>query len=243
MKNIIFECSKDIIDIIPPIKPATKFVPDWYKQMSNYVYDYPQGKPQHATSTDGKLMFNQSIKKCIPVRDIMTSGYIMPLWADIAIEQDSKKGLVQFNWQVSEDVFQMEGHPVEQVKNSPIEKFAIGDQVWKIRSPWYIKTPPGYSVLINSPFYQDSNFEILPGIVDTDKHHIINYPFKWHGKDGQYIIPRDTPLVQITPFKRSDWTSEVVGVSPTKLENYSKRMLTKMFNYYKDFAYSQKKYR
>ena len=242
MKKIIFECSEDIQSIIPPIKPATKFVPDWYKQMSNYAFEDASGQ-QFAKSQKGTIFHNQSMKKCLPVRDALMSGYIIPLWTDIAVEQRSRDGLVQFNWQTSEGIMDMESHPRAQVKNSPIEKFAIGDNVWKLISPWHIKTPPGYSVLINSPFYRFSNFEILPGIVDTDKHHIINFPFRWHGADGQYIIERDTPIVHITPFKRCDWSSEVVGVPPLKIKNYSNLLLTKLFNYYKDYSYSQKKYR
>jgi len=137
----------------------------------------------------------------------------------------------------------METHPKAQILNTPIEKFMIGDNIWKFVSPWYIKTPPGYSCLFTSPMYQENIFEILPAVVDTDKHHMINFPFKFKGQDGKYIVSRDTPLVQIIPFKRDEWKSQISAVEGKSLNSYYNKVLTKLSNYYRDYCYSKKKYR
>lgn len=53
----------------------------------------------------------------------------------------------------------------------------------KIKNPWTIITPPGYSCLFVSPLNNsDDRFTILPGIVDTDKYTLeVNFPFVVNG--------------------------------------------------------------
>lgn len=241
--KIVFETRSDQIDSLPKIQPASRFVPEWYKKISNY--SHPNADCKLGKYNDrGNLVSNLSIKKCTPVRDAILSGYIIPLWADIAVHHNINQKITSFAWQAHPDQMEMDYHKREQFTETPIENFCLpDDNVWKFISPWYIKTPPGYSCMITSPFYHYADFEILPGIVDTDKHHIINYPFKFNGKEGQYTIPAGLPLVQITPFKRTDWESEIVPVSKSHIENYGRKITTKLVNFYKDFCHSKKNYR
>ena len=44
-----------------PIKPAKDFLPKWYKGLPAYLDSVP------------------TIAKCMPVRDMVTAGYIMPM--------------------------------------------------------------------------------------------------------------------------------------------------------------------
>jgi hypothetical protein len=85
---------------------------------------------------------------------------------------------------------------------------------------WAIETPEGYSALYSQPFNRfELPFLTTSGIVDNDN---VNLPgsmpfFLREGFTG--VIPAGTPFAQIVPFKREDWTSEIVIEDPKKLEN------------------------
>ena len=59
------------------------------------------------------------------------------------------------------------------------------------------------------PVYQfEKRFTVLPGIVETDHYHHINFPTIWHSTKD-VVIDRGTPFIQVIPFKRDDWDFKV----------------------------------
>ncbi len=56
-------------------KPASKLVPDWYKNMESYLDGIK--KP------DGSGITSGTIKRCMPVFDAITVGYIIESPADV----------------------------------------------------------------------------------------------------------------------------------------------------------------
>jgi hypothetical protein len=60
-------------------QPASKIIPDWYKNMQSYVNG--EKKPLQ----DSKVF--STIKKCMPVFDSISSGYIIPTPCDIWVTQ------------------------------------------------------------------------------------------------------------------------------------------------------------
>ena len=60
--------------------PAKEYIPEWWKKMEAYTSDNlmsdktKQNKYAHVTS-----------KKCFPMLDAITGGYIIPLWADVEV--------------------------------------------------------------------------------------------------------------------------------------------------------------
>jgi hypothetical protein len=69
-KNIKVEfiCDKELYGVIPEPKPAAKMLPKWFRNMSEFT-------------SEGNLTPG-TMKACIPLRDAMCSGYIIPLWTD-----------------------------------------------------------------------------------------------------------------------------------------------------------------
>ena len=79
-----------------------------------------------------------------------------------------------------------------------------------------IKTPPGYSVLFTHPMnWHYLPFYSLSGVVDTDTYTMpVLFPFMMKN-NFEGIIPKGTPVIQIIPFKRDDWKSNIYDkVSP-----------------------------
>ena len=62
-------------------KPASEYIPDWYKEAKTYLH--PSGKQ--------RLMDDNSpystVKKCMPLFDMMTAGYIIETPYDIYVTQ------------------------------------------------------------------------------------------------------------------------------------------------------------
>lgn len=197
----IDERSQSIID---PPKPATKFIPDWYRKLDQHYIK--NGVPFIPSTVDGgQNMGNLTAKRCSPFYDAMTAGYIYTLPCDL-IFVDEKEYDRRVLWTVSYNP--IGSHAKFQIGEMPLPDGY--DELWKWNFPFHIDTPRGYSCLITHPnFKYDSPFITLDGIVDTDSHPLeVNFPFmmksEFRGK-----IPKGTPIAQIIPFKRDDWKMEV----------------------------------
>jgi hypothetical protein len=216
------------IDIEQP-QPASKFIPDWYKNMESYTDG--NKKPDGAGGTKA------TIKKCIPVFDAITAGYIITLPADVYVsikdEQQyfewSSLGLVQF-------------HPVIQAPEHPNRK---PHAYPKWMNPWCIKTPKGYSTLFVQPMHRESVFTILPGIVDTDTYTApVNFPMVINDPNFEGMIPKGTPIAQVIPFKRENWQMEIGSIKELKEQNsITQKLQTKFFDRYKQMFWTRKEYK
>ena len=69
---IKFHTDFKILEGVPSPRPAYKAMPDWFKGLKPKI----DGETADAAG---------SIKKCIPVLDAVSLGYIIPLWADIIV--------------------------------------------------------------------------------------------------------------------------------------------------------------
>jgi hypothetical protein len=69
------------------------------------------------------------------------------------------------------------------------------------------------------PTYQFENrFTVLPGIVETDSYHHINFPTIWHTtKDA--VIDRGTPFIQVIPFKRDEFDLDVGQMTDKQIQD------------------------
>ena len=216
------------IDIGQP-QPASKFIPDWYKNTESYI-----GKEK---KPDGSGNSDATIKRCMPVFDAITAGYIITLPADIYVSIKEEKQF--FEW----STLGMIGfHPVEQAPEHPMRNQHAYP---KWMNPWAIKTPKGYSVLFTQPMHRESVFTILPGIVDTDTYTApVNFPFVVNDPNFEGLIPKGTPIAQVIPFKREGWQMEI-GSQKELIEQNSitQKLQTKFFDRYKSMFWSRKEYK
>ena len=150
----------------------------------------------------------RTIKACMPVFDVITAGYIVTLPADIYVGNPHQDGGINVSWS-TDSMKPMDFHHVDQFSEYPVseEYYNVGV---KFNNPWIIKTPPGYSTLFIQPSMRPGlPFNVVPAIVDTDKHPSpINFP-TFFKKDFKGTIPFGTPVIQAIPFKREDWEHTV----------------------------------
>ena len=200
-KNINFKArSKTEFDVQPKPYPAVKQLPEWFTKASPHY-------GSERFPDDGKLHFrnreaNNTYKKCVPLLDGLSAGYIIPLWADVMIEQENNFPCIY--WKTKLDIFELHGSPSREIP-APV---GYDQVVYKYVNTWIPQTPKGYSCLITSPFgYGDLPFKAIPAIVDTDRSTLeLIFPM-WIKEGFEGIVEKNTPMVQIIPFKRDDWTS------------------------------------
>lgn len=200
-KNINFRArSKTEFNVQLKPYPAVKQLPDWFTNAEPYMI-------QHNSYSDKKVhvrdrLSNATFKKCIPLLDGMSSGYIIPLWTDVEIA--IQNNFPQIYWKQQCSVFSPHGEKTKEIVSPP----GYYSQIFKYNNCWIPQTPNGYSSLIVSPFgYSDLTFKAVPAIVDTDKSTLeLVFPV-WVKEGFEGIVEKGTPMVQIIPFKRDDWNS------------------------------------
>jgi hypothetical protein len=211
--------------------PGVKNVPEWYKNMET---SFAKDK----TNTH-EVRESQTIKRCMPVLDAITAGYVMKLHSDLTVI--NKDGVPSFEW-AHDSADLVTFHPAYQLMNYKELKLLHGAP--KLRNPWSIKTPSGYSCLFIPPTHRPaSGIKILEGLVDTDNYtNSVQFPFLLdEGFEG--TIPAGTPIVQVIPFKRSSFRMEIgTDVDRKKNDQVARSLRAVWINGYRNKFRVQKDY-
>ena len=231
--DITFTPSIDIPEDLYP-QPASKNLPDWYKKTDSYWTK--EKKPTDQND------FPETIKKCLPIFDAITSGYIIKTVTDIFITKRPDETFYSWPGPFENNQNPLEFHRLEQAELHPLSN---GENYPKWNNPWSIKTPPGYSCLFITPLHRDLPFTLMPGIVDTDKFiHNVNFPFVMTDKDFEGLIPIGTPMVQVIPFKRDSWQMKIGNDKDKReRERYFNFMFRKMYDRYKTMGWTKKEFK
>ena len=160
--------------------------------------------------------FVQTIRACPAMDDWLKSGWFVLANRDIEVIRYDEQSVTREEKVEGERRLPRvvsPSHPSKQAfdsfeylgENAPVK------DAFKMRNPWNIKTPPGYSCFYLDPFlFQNEYFATWQGIIDTDKFNtnqdnsqMIFYP----KVDHSFTIPKGTALCQIIPFQRETWTA------------------------------------
>lgn len=231
--KIIFTDIHNADGVLEKPKPATEYIPQWYKDAKSYLD--PSGKKSPTLNNT----FNTTVKRCMPVWDMMTAGYIMETPYDIYIRQTPEGPYFQWGEKETiafQDIQQFQNHPYSRDIN-----YAV-----RIVIPWSIKTPKGWSVMIMEPQHHDPGpITCASGIVDTDDFSIpTNMFLKLRDPNFEGMIPAGTPFLQIIPFKRDAWELTLGGDKERKKFASDRQKLTRVFfDRYKKFWWKRKEYK
>lgn len=178
-----------MLNALPKPVRAGKVMPTWFHDL-----------PVRPDNTPYEV---STVKKCMPFVDAMTAGYIIPMWCDLHITVDGKDARIDNppTWQGDKIVA---NHNASQIANTPFAEYKFGHAPMKLSNPWLIKTPPGWSCLFVPPLNRPSPLlHLFSGVVDTDKYYNnVNFPFILTAEDGEHLIAKGTPIMQVIPFQR-----------------------------------------
>lgn len=165
-KQITVDCftaSKTAYNLYP-IKPAIKFIPDWWRSMPN----------KHITKEFNPALAGvevpiPTLKNCPGVIDLYKKGFIVPLWADLVVKNTPDKVLVDF--------VDNSGLPTEHPRYQYDPAFQDYNH-FKINSPWcvvertgveWIELPCTWNLL---PL--KATFHVLHGVLKFNIQHDTN---------------------------------------------------------------------
>lgn len=239
MKNIItFTNVIGVSEQYAPT-PASDSMPDWYKNMDSYI----GGKKE----PDGKGQTKATAKRCMPIFDAISAGYIIYTYCDLFVSQKLEYGKVTgkkhptFEWP---DFEPLSFHTKPQLPDHPnAEGHDLQYPKWN--NAWAIKTKPGYSCLFLPPLHRDNQMIAFPGIVDTDTYNLpVSFPFVLKDPTMEGLIPAGTPIIQVIPFKRESWQMDFGNDEDIKEQNdIRKKLKTVFFDSYKRQFRQLKEYR
>lgn len=228
--KIIFTNTLGIDTIEKPIL-AKNMIPDWYKNTDSYI------RGEKKPVGDGEV--DSTIKRCMPVFDAISTGYIIKTYADIYTENYG--GIREYQWH---GLNILESHPLKQAPLHPL-KTDVDTRFPKFINPWSIKTPKGYSCLFVKPMHRDLPFDVFPGIVDTDKYTApVNIIFAITDPNFEGFIPAGTPIVQVIPFKRDNWKMDLGGEKEIKETKDIRDILdARFFDRYKNLFRAERNFK
>ena len=216
MKKIKFQSTDVTVEYIHP-QPASKFIPEWFRRLP------------------GVNNGIETIKKCMPFLDTLTTGYVIVLASDVYYDKNGFQ-------QLSESP-QLTNHDKSQIETLELPK-EYDEIPYKWINFFVTKTPKGYSTMFTHPLNRvDLPFYSITGIVETDKFPIpVNFPF-FMKKDFEGIIPAGTPIIQAIPIKRDNWKSTVEDKKPYKEPWFVSIMHNPPFGFYKKNFWQRKSYK
>lgn len=220
----------------PQPEPIKKNIPYWFKEL----------KPLVAENSP-------TAKKCIPLLEATTTGYVLKSPVDIKIwtYQDADRSAYCWHAEWSLNIKGSDGEKIEFVTAHNVNQISTlnlvkqGGVPLKFCNLWGIRTPVGYSCLFTPTLNDDTLLNkgifMLSGIVDTDTYNApVNFPFIFLAPlNTEILIEKGTPLIQVIPFKREPWTSEVI-LDSTKIKKSIQLLASIFSDRYKKLFWSGK---
>lgn len=229
--------NKFAYDTYLPPYPASSNIPEWWKKQT--PYDVSEENPNGSKLIVENRTANATFKKCTPMLDALTSGYIIPLWSDVQVRQTPEGPRI--TWRTQQDVFQAHGESSHNV-TPPV---GYSNRVFKYINCWIPKTPKGYSCLVLPPIgHRNLPFQSIPAVLDSDKQSIDIVPPMWLKEGFEGIVEKGTPMFQLIPFKRDNWESKTSYFEDGEFDRMiEKTFNTTLVNHYMKNIWSKKTYK
>jgi hypothetical protein len=157
-----------------------------------------------------------SVKTCPGIIDWMKSGFVISAWTDFTIKI---KGDDEIKCIAKDKLFD------RTIGYLPVDQFVSHTQsdikrTMSLYSPWYCKTPPGYSLMQLPLLYHFyPGWSCAAGMLSTDVYHSLNQQLLITRAEGTITISKGTPLAMYVPFKREDWEIEVREPTYVEVKN------------------------
>lgn len=228
--DIEFSILENYADLPHRPLPANKFYPDWFKNLPS-------------TTLSGA----STLKRCPPMADMFSMGYIIPTWSEFTLTPNSRgqysldTRMLVLHTPLEGDRPVIEGQDTKQYENTPWQ----GKTIMKIHSPWVVKTPPGYSLMLLPLFGRhNKGIEPIPAIIETDEYTVsLSIFFQITAKLGETIhIRPGEPLVQIIPYKRDIWNSKYTIKNLIEHAQIANKLKTYITSGYRRFWHKKKQF-
>lgn len=209
--KITFSCSPNYFTAFELYKPkyAVEFSPPWLKHVPAIF---------HEEDKNGIKVPGSSIKRCPGLMWTLTSGFIMPLWTDIALTINPDGS---WAYQCADRTTALSIHSRQQIPNF-YEKYTH----LKIESPWAISCNKEIKFYWTNPYYyynEPTKYVLAHGMMEYKYNHSsnINLFFPIEKQSYSIMLKAGNPLVHMIDTSFTDFEIEY-ELLKDKLEFFSK---------------------
>ena len=180
-RSDMFECA--------PVQKASKFFPDWWKELPSTV------------SFDNQLAARPTMKSCEGFLELYRTGFVYPLWSDLSLVVGAK-GTESYKYQFADEESTINVHPSAQ-RGAGFSSYDF--QHLKLISPWACRCDEDVKfVAIQSSWnFPTSTRPIIPPAVVDFKYQSgihINMFIQREDIDVEHALHAGQPLVHFLPL-------------------------------------------
>jgi len=178
-----------------PIRQAREFIPQWWKDIPNTVYD-------ETSDYHTRGFTKTTMKRCPGIIEYYKKGFMIPLWSDVEIIVDSN--INEVGWSTATaDKSSVEQHPDFQRGNF------LSSGNWfhnKLISPWMIETREPLDFLFLQPHWNldelNSDIVIPNGYTSFYKDNHSTHIQMFINRSTNRVINIDagTPILHLVPL-------------------------------------------
>ena len=192
---ITARCHPALAPLLPRPVAASDARPDWLASMPAKVASPTLGGAEVRT-----------LKHCPPFIDALSLGILMPLAADLVVEN----GEIAWDWSPppTPDAPLTRApvglHVPEQAAGTPLP--VQGRMIVKFTNYWTLEAPEGWDLLFTHPLNRaDLPFLTLSGLVAADRFALgyVHFPALWLEEGFTGRLPAGTPVAQVIPVPRN----------------------------------------
>ena len=224
-------------------------IPKWWRDGEPFL-----NKRDQSANVKNKEDRIAGMKGCMPFLDAITSGYLILLWRSVEVAWDDDNNILLRQVVKDENGVWVEDPAGEEYKSIGIREGDLGHTMprpagynfthlaWV--SPWGVKSPKGWSVLVTHPLNRfELPFITTSGIIESDNFSA-NGNFPFFIKDGwSGVIEAGTPIAQMIPIKRSSWISENKFGLSKKTMFYARAARSVDYGFYRSNSWVKKIYK
>jgi hypothetical protein len=225
--------------VVPEPEPSFNSIPDWYKNQPGLI------TPEFHLSMGNS---GATIKKCMPIFDAMSAGYILKIPCDIYVDATNPERLSYTETKEMKDFLPelFQKHTPPQYSHYSVDLNVYHKELFRVNPYWAISTPKGTSIIYTHPIHRDElPFTSLTAIVDSDKFISRGAISMFIKKDFKGIIKQGTPFAQIIPFSRESWRMEISKFidSEKDMDRQHMDLRSVFYNGYKNKYRSKKEFK
>lgn len=177
-----------------PIDNSVAF-PEWYKSLDKNT---------------------RSFRHCEGAQDYLKNGVTFRLPAPVEFRPSPSGDTWEARWGAGDNNghLHIHGFAFESTGAVPISQTRAlqHSNYVKIINPWIIRTAPGWSSMVLPVFWERTtrDWEIVPGVVNTDYYHTAHWVINIY-TDKPFVIPYGTPIAHMATFPRTADASMILG--------------------------------
>ena len=198
-----------------PISSIKHYKPQWLHEEAT---EYARLREEYKQDPMKIIENGRSIAKCLGIRAMFNTGWVIPTWQDIIIDKEADSDVWSWKTPIAQESLNsklnsyVNSHDPNSFRKCP--HLSKKTPIVKIESPWIARVPDGYSLMqVPIPYQEHDLFSAAGGIFPSSMGYMeVNVQLLWN-TSGRTLIPAGTPLAHLVLLKNEGIEDEVRDIS------------------------------